>query len=99
MKLLLSAALVATSAFAASVPVSEVVSECVLKYRSVDGGYVMQFSQRDNPVVKVYAPDGRFRLNLTVQSTKAEIPRVYDVAVDSDGSFGVAAAALGRAEW
>jgi hypothetical protein len=96
MKLLLSAALLVGSAFAASAPVSEVVSECVTTpkgpgCRSIDGGYVMQFSQRDNPVVKVYGPDGRFRVDLTVALAKAPIPGVYDVAVDSDGSFVVAA--------
>lgn len=73
----------------------EVVSDCVFDVHTPGchyaGGYVMQYDRRDNPMVKVFGPDGHAGVTLMVQLAKAPLPGVNDVAVDTDGSFVVAA--------
>ena len=86
MRVLLVGVLMATGAFA-----GEVVSDCVARCHYSDG-YLMQFAVTKDSVVKVYGPDGHASVTLTVQLAKAG---VYDVAVDSDGSFVVAAGSDG----
>jgi hypothetical protein len=80
-----------SSAFA-----GEVVSDCVATGKPpgchYSDGYLMQFEVRKDSVVKVYGPDGHAGVTLTVQLAKAG---VYDVVVDSDGSFVVAAGSAG----
>ena len=91
MRLLLFAGLFASGAMAASVPISEAVSECpvvggqpICQYRN---GYMLRFDRMIDRVVRVYGPDGRFRLNLPIYLPGATVTWAYDVAVDSDGSF------------
>jgi len=95
MKTLLSAALFASAALAAGDPVREVQSECpalsgheICRFRN---GYMFQFDHAVNSVIRVYAPDGRFTLNLPLRLPGAGVAWPYDVAVDSDGSFVVGA--------
>jgi hypothetical protein len=91
MKILLSAAVFAGAVFAASAPVREVQSECpaianqaVCQFRN---GYMFEFDTIVNRVIRVYAPDGHFTLNLPIQLPGANVTRPNDVAVDSDGTF------------
>jgi hypothetical protein len=95
MKTLIAAALFAGAAFAASAPVREVQSECPdLPGREIcwfRNGYIFQLEHFVKGVIGVYAPDGRFRLNLPVRLPGADVAWANDVAVDSDGSFVVGA--------
>jgi hypothetical protein len=95
MRTLLSAALFASAAFAAGGPVREVQSECpalagqeICRFRN---GYIFQLDHRFKGVIGVYAPDGRFKLNLPVRLPGADVAWANDVAVDPDGGFVVGA--------
>ena len=90
MKMLLAATF-AVAAFGANAPVREVQSECpalanqpVCHFRN---GYMFQFDTVVNRVIRVYAPDGRFTVNLPIQLPGASVSWPHDVAVDSDGTF------------
>jgi hypothetical protein len=74
----------------------EVVSECpvvggqpICQYRN---GYMLRFDRMVDRVIRVYGPDGQFRLNLPIQLPDVPITWAYDVAIDSDGSFVAGAA-------
>jgi hypothetical protein len=91
MKMLLTAALFVNAALAAGAPIREVQSECpavanqpVCQFRN---GYMFQFDTVVNRVIRVYAPDGRFTVNLPLQLPGASVSWPRDVAVDSDGTF------------
>jgi hypothetical protein len=91
MKMLLTAALFVNVVLAAGAPVREVQSECpslanqpVCQFRN---GYMFQFDTVVNRVIRVYAPDGRFTVNLPIQLPGASVSWPRDVAVDSDGTF------------
>jgi len=91
MKILLSTTFFVSAALAASVPVHEVQSECpalgnqpVCHFRN---GYMFQFDTLVNRVIRVYAPDGHFTVNLPIQLPGASVTWPTDVAVDSDGTF------------
>jgi len=91
MKMLLAVALFAGVVFAASAPVREVQSQCpalanqpVCHFRN---GYMFQFDTVVNRVIRVYAPDGHFTVNLPIQLPGASLTWPTDVAVDSDGTF------------
>jgi hypothetical protein len=80
-----------SAAFGASSPVREVQSECpalgnqpVCHFRN---GYMFQFDTLVNRVIRVYAPDGHFTVNLPIQLPGASVTWPTDVAVDSDGTF------------
>jgi hypothetical protein len=95
MKAFLSAALFASAVFAAGGPVREVQSECPdLPDREIcwfRNGYIFQLEHFVKGVIGVYAPDGRFMLNLPVRLPGASVSGAEDVVVDSDGSFVVGA--------
>jgi hypothetical protein len=91
MKKLLPATFLVSAAFAASAPVREVHSECpalsglpVCHFRD---GYMFQFDTLVNRVIRVYAPDGHFTVNLPIQLPGASVTWPTDVAVDFDGTF------------
>jgi hypothetical protein len=48
---------------------------------------MFQFDRLVNRVIRVYAPDGHFTVNLPIQLPGASVSWPYDVAVDSDGTF------------
>src|SRR5580658_9828980 len=54
-------------------------------------GYMFQLQRIVKGVIEVYAPDGRFKLNLPIRLPGADVAWAQDVAVDSDGSFVVGA--------
>ncbi len=94
MKRLLAAIFVITG-FAANDSVRVVESDCpaignqsVCHFRN---GYLLRFSKQFDPVIRVYAPDGRFALNIPVSLPGAGLAWAEDVAVDSDGSFAIGA--------
>jgi hypothetical protein len=75
---------------------SQVVSECpesggqpICQYRN---GYMLKFDSNIDRVIRVYGPDGHFRLNLPIQLPDTPITWANDVAVDSDGTFVAGAA-------
>jgi len=91
MKMLLAVALFAGAVFADSAQVREVQSECpalanqpVCQFRN---GYMFQFDTVVNRVIRVYAPDGHFTVNLPIRLPGASVAYPRDVAVDSDGAF------------
>lgn len=95
MRSLFASFLFASAAFSASAPVREVRSECpaisgqpICQFRN---GYLFRFSASFDPVMRVYAPDGHFALNIPIRIPDAASAWAYDVGVDSDGSFVVAA--------
>jgi hypothetical protein len=94
MKFLLALAFAAT-AFAADNPIRTVNSDCpaisnqpICEFRA---GYLMRFSYSFDPVVRVYAPDGHFALNIPIYLPGADFAWAQDVAVDTDGSFIIGA--------
>jgi hypothetical protein len=96
MKMLLVATLFVSGVFATDGPVREVQSECfepsgqpICVFRN---GYLFKFSAQFDRVMRVYAPDGHFALNVPIYLPGADSAWAEDVAVDSDGKFVVAAA-------
>ena len=80
---------------------SQTVSECpepggvpICEYRS---GYMLKFDRDFDRVIRVFGPDGRFRLNLPIQMPDVPVTWANDVAVDSDGTF-VAGASGGEGD-
>jgi hypothetical protein len=52
---------------------------------------MLKFDRMVDRVIRVYGPDGHFRLNLPIYMPGAAVSWAYDVAVDADGSFVVGA--------
>ena len=95
MKVLIAIVLLVSLAYAEGAPLRQVQSECpvisdqpVCQFRN---GYLFRFSFSFDPIMRVYGRDGRFAFNAPIRIPNAVSTWVWDVAVDSDGSFVAAA--------